>query len=56
MRLIATKTLNFLNRNDQQSFRKYLGPSMESLNADFLQFSAKIIRRLVLSSYLGISL
>ena len=33
-----------------------IGPSMESLNADFFQFSAKIIKRFVLSNWLGIRL
>ena len=58
MRLIERKALNFVNHDDQQSFKKYLrrlkkktskiGPSMES--ADFFQFSAKIINSFVLSS------
>ena len=63
MRLIVRKALNFVNRDDQQSFKKddftktsKIGPSMESLNADFFQFSAKIIKSFVLSSYLGIRL
>ena len=59
MRLIVRKALNFVNRDDQQSFKKIwhdftktskIGPSMESLNADFFQFSAKIIKCFVSSS------
>ena len=58
MRLIVRKALNFVNRDDQQSFKKddftktsKIGPSMESLNADFFfQFSAKIIKSFVLNS------
>ena len=58
MRLIVRKALNFVNRNDQ-SFRKIwgefrktskIGPSMESLNADFFQYSAKSIKGFVLRS------
>ena len=58
-RLTVTKALSFVNRNDQQSFRKYLtqilktsktGPSMEKFIAEFFQFSAKIIDSFVLSS------
>ena len=63
MRLIVRKALNFVNRDDQQSFKKddftktsKIGPSMESLNADFFQFSAKIIKSFVLSSQLEIGL
>ena len=33
-----------------------IGPSLESLNADFFQFSAKIIKSFVLSSQLEIGL
>ena len=33
-----------------------IGPSMESLISEFFQFSAKIIKHFVLSSYLGICL
>ena len=54
MRLAVRKALNFVNRDDQQwdEFTKTskIGPSMESLNADFFQFSAKIIKSFVLSS------
>ena len=58
MRLIVRKALNFVNRDDQQSFKKddftktsKIGPSMESLNADFcFQFSDKIVKSFVLSS------
>ena len=52
MRLTVTKALNFVNRDDQQYFKKYLrriyantskiGPSKESLNVDF-QFFDKIL-------------
>ena len=33
-----------------------IGPSMESLIAEFFQFSAKVIKNFVLSSWLGIGL
>ena len=57
VRLIVRKALNFVNRDDQQSFKniwdeftkRVIGPSMESLNADCFQFSAKIIKSFVLS-------
>ena len=59
MRLIVRKALNFVNRDDQQSSKNTLGQftkktkieSLESLNADFFQFSPKSF---VLSSWLGI--
>ena len=59
MRLTVRKALNLINRDDQQSLKiiwdeftkmTKIGPSMESLNADFFQFSAKIIKSFVLSS------
>ena len=59
MRLIVRKALNFVNRDDQQSLKKIggdftksskLGPSMERLNADFFQYSAKIVKSLVFRS------
>ena len=56
MRLIVRKALNFVNVDQQENiwdeFTKTskIGPSMESLNADFFQFSAKIIKSFVLSS------
>ena len=62
MRLIVRKALNFVNVDQQENiwdeFTKTskIGPSMESLNADFFQFSAKINKSFVLSSYLGIRL
>ena len=53
MRLIVRKASSFVNCDNQQSFKKYLRftkmskigseHSMESLNADFFHFSAKII-------------
>ena len=64
MRLIVRKALNLVNRNDQMSLKNIwdeftkeskIGPSMESLNADFFQLSAKIIKSF-LSNYLGIRL
>ena len=52
MRLIVRKALSFVNRDDQQYFKKHLrriyantskiGPSKESLNVDF-QFFDKIL-------------
>ena len=53
-RLILRKALKFVNRGDQQSFKKYLRriykrPSMEILNDYFFQFSAKIMKSFVLS-------
>ena len=50
MRLIVRKALNFVDHDDQQSFKKDLGPILESLNANFFQFFAKIIKSFVLSS------
>ena len=51
MRLIVRKALNFVNRDDQQSFKKddftktsKIGPSMESLNADFFSFLLKVLK------------
>ena len=40
------------SKNIWHNFTKMskIGPSMESLNADFFQFSAKIIKSFVLSS------
>ena len=64
MRLSVRKAFNFVNRNDQQSLRKYLrqiyqvrkmGHSMESL-IEFFQFSTEIIKSFVLSSQLRIHL
>ena len=57
MRLIVRKALNLLiaitnspSENIWDEFTKMskIGPSMESLNADVLQFSAKIIKSFVL--------
>ena len=49
--------MNFVNGDDQQCFRKYLyefkKASMESLNADFFPFSAKIIKSFVLRNLIG---
>ena len=51
MRLIVRKALNFVNHDDQQSFKNIwdkvakasnIRHSMESLNAEFFQISAKI--------------
>ena len=51
MRLTVRKALSLGNRDNQQSFRIYfrriyknskIGPSTESLNADFFQFLAKL--------------
>ena len=59
MRLTIRKALNFVNHGDHKSFKKYLKRisktskirrSMESLNDDLFQFSAKIIKSFVLSS------
>ena len=59
MRLIARQALNLVNCDDEQSFKNIwdkftkttkIGLSMESLNAHFFQFSAKIIKTFVLSS------
>ena len=57
MRLIVRKALNFVNRDDQQSFKKddftktsKIGPSMESLNADFFRFSARINKSFLLAN------
>ena len=59
MRLIVRIALNFVNamtnnpsKNIWDDFTKTskIGPSMEGLNADFFQFSAKIIKSFVLSS------
>ena len=51
VRLIVRKALNFVNRDDQQSFKKddftktsKIGPSMESLNADFFSFLLKLLK------------
>ena len=58
MRLSVRKVLNFVNRDDQQSSRKYLGRICEneqhrtfygSLIAEFFQFSVKTIKSFVLS-------
>ena len=40
------------SKNIRDEFTKThkIGPSMESLNADFFQFSAKIIKSFILSS------
>ena len=59
MRLIARKTLNFANRDDQQSFRKYLrriyeneynGTFYGKFKCYFFQLAAKIIKSFALSS------
>ena len=58
MRLIVRKALNFVSMTNNPSknicddFTKTskIGPSMESLNADFFQFSVKIITSFVFSS------
>ena len=59
MRLTVRKALNFVNHDDQQSFKNIwdkftktsnIGHSMEILNAEFFQISAKIIKSFVFSS------
>ena len=59
MRLIIRKALNLLvaitnnpSKNIWDDFTKTteMAPSMESVNADFFQFSAKIIKIFALSS------
>ena len=54
MRLAVRKALNFVNRDDQQwdEFTKTskIGPSMESLNADFVSIFCEIIKSFALRS------
>ena len=60
MILSVRKALNFIDRDDQQSFRKYLRWIYENeekrtsygmfLTAEFFQLSAKITKTFILSS------
>ena len=44
------------NISDEFTKRNEIGPSVESLNIDFFQFSGKVIKSFVLSSWLRIRL
>ena len=50
--MLLTAMTNNPSKNIWDKFTKTskVGPSMESLNADFFQFSAKVITSFVLSS------
>ena len=59
MRSTVRKALNFVNHDDQKSFKNILdkftktsniGHSVEILNAEFFQISAKIIKRFAFNS------
>ena len=54
MGLIVKKALNLQKKKYIKTSK--IEPSLESLNADFFQFSAKIIKSFVLGSYLTILL